>query len=415
MLCVVKSSQKPEKASANTGAATGFRMDSRMRSVLMPFQRLSFRSGLFISHFKGESVQKSISLTMFCGLLVLLWSTKAQSQAAKPELVRVFILAGQSNMEGKASNELLEYQATAAATKDLFAHLRENDQWVVRKDVFIKFLGRHGGLTIGYGSPNRTGLELELGTILGNHFEEPVLLIKTAWGGHSLYQQFRSPSAGLPDDARLAKELELAKKKVQQRNQKNQRDEPLPTMDDIRRQYGVSYRAMLAEVRETFTNYAMLFPELEGKKCQLSGFVWFQGFNDKFGDGVPEQYEQNMQHFIKDVRRDLNSPELPFVIGLLGQNGSKPPEGATLKIQEAQWAMNSVPEFRGNVKAIRTDTLVDKEAERVFPNWQKNQEEWKKVGSDRPYHYLGSAIWFTRIGHAMGEAMLELLAAEKLQ
>ena len=33
----------------------------------------------------------------------------------------------------------------------------------------------------------------------------------------------------------------------------------------------------------------------------------------------------------------------------------------------------------------------------------------KLVGSDRPYHYLGSAIWYTRIGHSMGEAMLELL------
>lgn len=353
--------------------------------------------------------------TLFCGLLVFLLPTKVQSQTKSSEVVRVFVLAGQSNMEGKASNELLDYQATATATKDLFAHLRKNDQWIVRNDVFVKFLERHGGLTIGYGSPNRTGLELEFGTVMGDHFEESVLLIKTAWGGHSLYKQFRSPNAGLPDDARLVQELELAKKKVLSRNQKNQRDEPLPTMDDIKRPYGSSYRAMLAEVHTTFDNYATLFPELEGKKLQLTGFVWFQGFNDKFGDGVPEQYESNMQHFIKDVRRDLNSPQLPFVIGLLGQNGSKPPEGAMLKIQKAQWAMNSIPEFRGNVKAIRTDELVDKVAERIFPSWQTNREEWQKVGSDRPYHYLGSAIWFTRIGHAMGEAMLELLATANSQ
>ena len=25
------------------------------------------------------------------------------------------------------------------------------------------------------------------------------------------------------------------------------------------------------------------------------------------------------------------------------------------------------------------------------------------------YHYLGSAIWFNRIGHAMGEAMKDLI------
>ncbi len=84
-----------------------------------------------------------------------------------------------------------------------------------------------------------------------------------------------------------------------------------------------------------------------------------------------------------------------------------------LQIQQAQWAMNSVPEFKGNVKAIRTDELVDKAAERLFPDWQKQIEAWEKVGSDRPYHYLGSALWFNRIGHALGDAMLELLPASQ--
>ena len=116
--------------------------------------------------------------------------------ADKP--VKVFILAGQSNMEGKAPNALLDHQATDAKTKDLFAHLRKDDKWIVRDDVFIKFLDRKGPLTVGYGSPGRTGVELEFGTVMGNHFDEPVILIKAAWGGHSLYKLFRSPSAGLP-------------------------------------------------------------------------------------------------------------------------------------------------------------------------------------------------------------------------
>ena len=72
-------------------------------------------------------------------------------------------------------------------------------------------------------------------------------------------------------------------------------------------------------------------------------------------------------------------------------------------------AMNQVAAFKGNVKSIYTHTLVDKEAERVFPGWQDHFEEWEKVGSDRPYHYLGSAIWFNRIGHAFADEMLVLL------
>ena len=75
----------------------------------------------------------------------------ADADAAGP--VKVFILAGQSNMEGKAPNALLNYQAEAPQTKDLFAHLRKDGQWIVRDDVFIKFLDRKGPLTIGYGSP----------------------------------------------------------------------------------------------------------------------------------------------------------------------------------------------------------------------------------------------------------------------
>ncbi len=71
--------------------------------------------------------------------------------------------------------------------------------------------------------------------------------------------------------------------------------------------------------------------------------------------------------------------------------------------------MNGVPAFKGNFKAFRTDVLVDKEAERLIKGWQNHYGEWAKVGSDRPYHYLGSAIWYGRIGKAAGEAMLELM------
>ena len=329
--------------------------------------------------------------------------------AVEAQMVKVFILAGQSNMEGKAANALLEHQATDPQTKDLFAHLRKDGDWIVRDDVFIKFLKRSGPLTIGYGSPNKTGAELEFGNAMGDHFDEPVLLIKAAWGGHSLYQKFRPPSAGLPSDADLQKELQQAQQRVKKNNEKKKRNDPLPTLDDIKAPYGSSYRNMMSEVQETFDNYETMFPALQGKKLALAGFVWFQGFNDMFGEAAPVEYEANMKHFINDVRRDLQAPRLPFVIGALGQNGSNPAKGGMLQIQTAQLAMNDVAEFKGNVKTIRTDVLADKEAERLFPDWQKHFDEWKKVGSDRPYHYLGSAIWFNRIGKGFGEAMLELM------
>ena len=322
--------------------------------------------------------------------------------------VKVFILAGQSNMEGKANNKLLDHQATDAKTKDLFTHLRKDGKWIVRDDVFIKFLKRKGPLTIGYGSPGRTGVELEFGHAMGNHFDEPVILIKAAWGGHSLFKLFRSPSAGLPSEEKLKAELANAQKRVKQNNEKRKRNDPLPTMDDIKKPYGSSYRNMMAEVKDVFDNYETLFPALKGKKLEMAGFCWFQGFNDQWGD-APGEYASNMKHFIKDVRKDLKAPKLPFTIAAIGTNGPHEARGGGLAVRTAQMAMNDVPEFKGNVKAFRTDVLHDKAAWALYPTWSKNIEKWNKTGSDRPYHYLGSAIWYNRIGKAFAKAMAELL------
>ncbi len=346
-------------------------------------------------------------LKHFCMLLVIAALALLPASMTRGEdVVRVFILAGQSNMEGKAANKLLDYQATAPETKDFYAKYRTGDEWTVRDDVFIKFLDRKGPLTIGYGSPDKTGLELAFGHAMGEKYDEPVLLIKAAWGGKSIMKDFRSPSAGLPSDEYLANELKGQQEGVKRNNERNNRNEPLPTMDDVKAGYGVFYKKMMEEINSTLANLDQEFPELAGKQPKLEGFVWFQGFNDKFGG--QDFYAANMEALIKDVRSELNAPKLPVVIGLLGQNGSKPADGTTLTIQEAQLAMEQVPEFKGNVKAVPTDVLVDKKAEELIDGWQDHVEEWNKVGSDRGYHYYGSGIWFTRIGEALGNAMLEL-------
>ena len=323
--------------------------------------------------------------------------------------IRIFILAGQSNMEGKAQNKLLEFQATNPATAELFAPYRDGDEWAVRNDVFINYLNRRGPLTIGYGSRDRTGCELAFGTAMGNHFDEPVLLIKTAWGGHSLYKLFRSPSAGMPSDAFLAAELAQRQERVRKQNEDRNQSNPLPTMDDIVAEYGSSYRNMLDEVRTTLAELDERFPELAGRDIEIAGFVWFQGWNDQYGDLAPGEYQSNMEHFINDVRSDLDVPDLPFVIGAMGQNGSSEPKGNMLVVRNAQLAMNDIPAFDGNVRTILTDVLVDTAAEEQYPTWRDNIEAWERVGSDRGYHYLGSAIWFNRIGDAFAQTMLELM------
>jgi len=343
-------------------------------------------------------------------LAVLAAAILVNSSPAQAKPVAVFILAGQSNMEGKAQNVLWEHQAVAKETVSFFAPFRDeaNKEWVTRDDVFIKFLGRHGKLTLGYGSPGRTGLEYAFGLRVGDALKEPVLLIKTAWGGRAIRKGFRSPSAGLPSKQHLKQELEKAQKNVENRNAKRNRNDPLPSMEDIVSGYGKDYRAMMTEIRDTLRDYGKLFPELKGRKLDLKGFVWFQGWNDQYG-GADLEYEQNMKHFIKDVREELEAPKLGFVIGVMGQNGKKKAKGPMANIQAAQLAMAKVPEFRGNVFAIRTDVLQDEAAAELYPEWKKRMEEWQRTGSDHPYHYLGSAIWFSRIGFELADAALALL------
>ncbi len=351
-------------------------------------------------------MKKQTFLCAFAAFFAVTLVSICASMAAD-DTVKVFVLAGQSNMEGKAKNSLLDFQATDPKTADLFKHLRKDGKWIVREDALIKYGDRKGGLTIGYGSPSRTGVELEFGNVMADYYDEPVLLIKTCWGGHSLVKLFRSPSSGLPSEEKLQEELKQRQERVKKNNEKKNKSDPIPTMADIKEPYGSSYRKMMTEVDDVMKNYATIFPELKGKKLEIAGFVWFQGWNDMYG-GAEKEYASNMKNLINDIRKAWNVPNLPVVIGLMGQNGSKPAKGAMAEIQKAQASMADVPEFKGNVKAVATDVLIDKAAEELYPNWRKDFKKWEQTGSDFGYHYMGSAIWFNRMGKAFGESMLEM-------
>jgi len=81
-------------------------------------------------------------MKLVLSLLAFLTLLSAAQSAERP--MKVFILAGQSNMEGKAKVSLLDYQAERPATRDLYAPLRKDGKWIERDDVSIKFLDGHG-------------------------------------------------------------------------------------------------------------------------------------------------------------------------------------------------------------------------------------------------------------------------------
>ena len=356
--------------------------------------------------------------------------------AAKIKPVKVFILAGQSNMEGKGKiDPLLNHQIKDKETKDFFAHFHKNGEYIMRDDVWINYLDRHGELTVGYGSPGCIGLELQFGHIIGDYYDEQVLLIKTAWGGKSIGRDFRPPSSRAPSNKVLdqlvvkmierdynniiRKEWNKLKKHNPKITRKEVETESSALFDEIRKvkkaeyhkqvvnSFGHFYRLMMNEIKTTLSELKTRFPKYDGQGYEIAGFIWFQGWNDMYGD-FPNEYAYNLENFIRDVRKELEVPNLPVAIGVMGQNGFKPAKGNMAIVKKAQFSMNDIADFRGNVKAIPTDIYWDKRADEAFPTWRNNLEEWVKIGSDFPYHYLGSTITFTRIGQSLAKTILEL-------
>ena len=320
-------------------------------------------------------------------LLTALVAIAAAEAATKP--VRVFILAGQSNMEGhgivpadpkrNGGKGSLEFLVKDAATAEHFAPLVDAaGQWRTRDDVWISYLDRKGPLSTGFGARKdmTIGPELGFGWVMGDACDEPVLLIKCAWGGKSLAVDFRPPSAGRPP-------YSLGEKG----------DAVIATDPAILGKY---YRETLALTKAALANIKNLVPGSDGRYV-VSGFGWHQGWNDRINDKFNAEYETNMICFIRDIRKDLGAPALPFVIAETGMTGPEEKNPRALSLMKAQGAVAEHPEFKGNVVFVST---------RAF--WRPEDQSPSKQG----YHWNSNAETYYLIGEAMGEAMKRLLPAQ---
>jgi len=299
--------------------------------------------------------------------------------------VKVFILAGQSNMEGAGQIQAnpqrnggqgsLEYLVKAPTTAKQFAPLVDAaGKWRVRDDVWISYLDRRGPLTVGFGSRVETiGPELGFGWVMGDAIDEPVLLIKCAWGGKSLAVDFRPPSAGLPPYS-LGEKTDVAIA-----------DDPTIV--------GHYYRQTLSLTQAALADLKEIVPGCDGS-YQIIGFAWHQGWNDRINDKFNAEYESNMIHFINDIRKDLSVPSLPVVIAETGMNGPDETHPRALSLMKAQAAVAEHPAFIGNVAFVET---------RHF--WRPADQS----PSGQGYHWNSNAETYYLIGEAMGEAMKRLL------
>jgi len=347
--------------------------------------------------------------------------------------MKVYIMAGQSNMEGKAQVRTIARLNMTDDAKQMYQDMNVKDGLpsAVKDTYCVYFNGgdkhrgkerpvsvQKGPLKPGFSGETTEktsfGPEYTFGLYMHKHLQSPILIIKTAWGGRDLVQQFRSPSGG-----------EYEKDKDRFGN---------PT--------GYYYGQIIKHVKSVLADPGKYHPGYDKSAgYEIAGFVWFQGFNDMIQRYPKEEYGRLLACFIRDIRKDLNAPKMPFVIGVMGIGGIRKDDS----FRKAQEAPAALPEFKGNVAAVRTGQFWDMELVRIQNKLNEAAKKEllaknpklggrslsKAIGkaaksmapkvltpeeakfltvatSNAAYHYMGSAYIYGRIGKAFADAMIEM-------
>ena len=251
----------------------------------------------------------------------------ASGEAVLTGLMPVFLLAGQSNMEGNVDTTLFNKllgELAAGTTPGIEARLAEHIRYwhketnggygsygysVAMAELEAKELVRlnaaglvGANLTSPYAkvlcSMNATavaplsayakcgapfGPELVLGHSLGKAGYSATSLIKVATGGTDLYTNWRSP-------------LSAATSGI----------------------VGPRYTELRSRIQSLKSAPASVNPLCSTRSCRWSAFIWFQGEADALFKVNSESYAQNLKNLIADVRSEVGSPTLPVVIVQIG-------------------------------------------------------------------------------------------------
>lgn len=358
-------------------------------------------------------------------LLVSLGLDSVALAGEEGERVKVFLLAGQSNMEGHGQLRSLDHLGTDPEHGELLAKLKADDgSWAARDDVTIVWRANEKGsgpLTVGWGyREHEVGPELMFGTLMGERYDQPVLLIKVAWGGKDVFCDFRSPSAGPPTGdaaALLAKEREKGNE----------------------REVGFFYRKMIEEIRAGLDHLEELVPGYAGEGYELAGMAWFQGWNDycrwREAPGVIEEYPDTLAAMFRDLRKELDAPTMPIVVGEMGVGGeaieerARDGDEAAKRMMAFRRAQRAVAEDRSlaHVTFVPTARFWDVRLEELSRRRDEHRQakrrgeitdpedpdlptkelgdEYRSRGGHWHCHYNGSAANYSLIGYALAEAL----------
>jgi hypothetical protein len=276
-----------------------------------------------------------------------------------------------------------------------------------------------GPLSTGYGArPTAFGPEYAFGIMMEKTLDQPILIIKTAWGGKSLHYDFRPPSAGpyqptanekaqlvkwqekkaawdrylagggvekdMVQMAKDIKDLENQKRTLQAAIAKLPKEQqaaeqekvaalgakskelqgklvPPPGEMPSQAAAGFYWNEMITFVRKVLADPKAYHPEYDpAAGFEVAGGVWFQGFNDQFDPEYYGNYSSNMVHFIQDLRKEVKQPKMPFVIGVLGTPAFRE-EALSNHVANGHREAARSPELAGTVTAVESWPLTTPE------------------------------------------------------
>jgi len=297
--------------------------------------------------------------------LILCLASAVPACTANQKPIKVYLIAGQSNAEGHNyfGKECIERYPDIDKPRD--------DAWCIVPGK--KISGPLGpGFGGGPGATNVFGPELVMGRILADELDNPIIFFKSALGGTQLHTRWRPPSA-----------VKRAGGKV-----------------------GDLYLRMMRRFHRFLANPKVQYPQYDGRKIEIAGFIWFQGENDSLAQVDPNDpktgfwnyYEDNLRDLIHDVRADLAVPKLPVLVIQIGpapvwdrKGGGKVIRAAQKKVAEeddnAAWisTMDLHPKAHYNTPSMITIGERAAKAMMPFAKTTVAQDNAKTVEAGKKY------------------------------
>ena len=237
---------------------------------------------------------KTILKTLILVLVISCNSSKANIQSVEKQnsskketkqedkKIKVFFLAGQSNMDGRArANNLTSEDKSRIkkAQQNVTLYYNHQDLVPFQASKVADHIARK------FEADTLFGPELFFGIKMSETYpNHKIVLIKRARGGMSLYGAW-NPDWN-EDKAELMNELKAPK----------------------------LYSDFIAYAKE-------ILKDRNPEEFELSGMLWVQGETDsgkRFGPLPAEAYKANLNKLIAGVRTEFSSPHLPFLIFQVG-------------------------------------------------------------------------------------------------